>query len=95
MCTAKIAAAKQLRRPSRRRVLRPLQGRLRGRQHERASPTQLRRRRTRAGPRRRSQGMATVGVQNCTSYHLCNANAGGAATHCKHAAATAECTPAP
>ncbi len=42
-------------------------------------------------------GMATVGVQNCTSYHVCNAEQGGAnvTTHCPHAAATAVCVPAP
>ncbi|HSZ81048.1 MAG TPA: hypothetical protein VLA14_02140 [Polyangia bacterium] len=46
-------------------------------------------------------GMPTVGVQNCTSYHLCNAYNGGIAgattVHCPHAAATASsaiCAPA-
>ncbi len=42
-------------------------------------------------------GQPTVGVQNCTSYHLCNAVTMSAATHCPHAAATvasATCNPA-
>jgi hypothetical protein len=45
-------------------------------------------------------GMATVGVQNCVSYHVCNAElpaVGSATTHCPHAAASASpvvCTPA-
>ena len=35
-------------------------------------------------------GSPTVGVQNCTSYHLCNANQpGGATGHCPHATALA------
>jgi hypothetical protein len=44
-------------------------------------------------------GAPTVGVQNCVSYHVCNAesSATAPATHCPHAAATASpvvCTPA-
>jgi hypothetical protein len=44
-------------------------------------------------------GSPTVGVQNCVSYHVCNAesSATAPATHCPHAAATASpmvCTPA-
>ena len=38
-------------------------------------------------------GSTTVGVQNCTSYHLCNANAGMPALHCQHAAAKSMCNP--
>ena len=40
-------------------------------------------------------GMPAVAVQSCTTYHLCNANAGGLATHCPHAAAVSMCDPAP
>jgi hypothetical protein len=40
-------------------------------------------------------GMATVGVQNCTSYHLCNANAGIPEVHCVHASAKTVCMPGP
>jgi PPE-repeat protein len=35
-----------------------------------------------------------TGLQNCVSYHLCNANAGGLTTHCPHAAAMGACAPA-
>ncbi|HEY2730893.1 MAG TPA: hypothetical protein VGK52_13210, partial [Polyangia bacterium] len=38
-------------------------------------------------------GMATVGVQNCTSYHLCNANLSMPELHCQHAAAKTLCNP--